>query len=431
MLCGPWDKLSCSSAYDQAVNKPSEPPARGSPADLRQKAMAHYKAGRMHDAVQAQVAALNAAAARNGPGAPEDVEDLSRLGLFLFALGDFPSAVSAMERARALAPRDPEVLANLGVVLTRSGRYEDAIRTYLEARRLAPEDPNVLDGLATAHGDGGKFEESHRYGEESLTMKDRQSMGAMKDRQAMGAMKDRQSTGSGGGPPDEPPRRFDPARPEQNVIAFSLWGDAPRYLDGALRNVEAADRLYPGWRCRFYLDPTVPEGTVKQLASGGVDIVRMPRHRNFYEGLFWRFRVAEDDTVRRFLVRDCDAVINPREQAAVEEWLSSDRYFHVMRDYYTHTELILAGLWGGVGGILPIGKLITDFTRSGAGGAIVRTIDQIFLRRMVWPLVRGSLMTHDDRHRVLGARDFPSHATLPAGRHVGQDDDAVRKRVAK
>ena len=64
---------------------------------------------------------------------------------------------------------------------------------------------------------------------------------------------------------------------------------------------------------------------MKQLASGGVDIVRMPRHRNFYEGLFWRFRVAEDDTVRRFLVRDCDAVINPREQAAVEEWLSSDR----------------------------------------------------------------------------------------------------------
>ena len=131
-------------------------------------------------------------------------------------------------------------------------------------------------------------------------------------------MKDRQCTGSSGDLlPKEPPPPFDPAQPARNVIAFSLWGDAPRYLDGAQRNVEAAGRLYPGWRCRFYVDPTVPGAAVEQLASGGASIVHMPRHRNFYEGLFWRFRVAEDDSVSRFLVRDCDSVVNPREQAAV------------------------------------------------------------------------------------------------------------------
>ncbi len=376
--------------------------------------MTHYKAGRMHDAVQAQVAALNAAAAQNGPGAPEDADDLNRLGLFLFALGDFRSAVSAMNRARALAPQNPEILSNLGVVLIRSGRYEEAIRTFLEARRLAPENPNILDGLASAYGNSGNLAEACRHGEEAL------------------AMKDRQSTGSGGGVlPSEPPPPFDPAQPERNVIAFSLWGDAPRYLDGAFRNVEQARRLYPGWRCRFYVDPTVPDATVEQLASSGASIVPMPQHRNFYEGLFWRFRVAEDDSVSRFLVRDCDAVINPREQAAVEEWLTSDRYFHVMRDNYSHTDLILAGMWGGVGGILPMRKLIAEFTRNGAGGNLVRTIDQIFLRGSVWPLIRENLMTHDGLHRVLGAQDFPTHATLPAGRHVGQNDAAVRDRTAK
>lgn len=368
----------------------------------------------MHDAVQAQVAVLNATAAQNGAGSADEVDDLNRLGLFLYALKDFASAETALERARALAPRNPEIITNLGVVLARNRRFEEATQAFLEARRLAPEDPNVLDGLASASGHGGKFEEARRYGEEALVMKDRQC-----------------AEPGAAAPPDEPPPPFDPTRPERNVIAFSLWGDAPRYIDGARRNVAEAGRLYPGWRCRFYVDPTVPEAAVKQLTSGGADIVRMPRHRNFFEGLFWRFRVAEDDSVSRFLVRDCDAVVNSREQAAVEEWLASDRHFHVMRDNHTHTELILAGLWGGVGGILPIRKLISDFTRGRTRGAVTRTVDQIFLRQHIWPRVRGSLMTHDGLHRVLGAQDFPTHAALPAGHHVGQNEAAGRDRIAK
>ena len=373
--------------------------------------MAHYKAGRMHDAVQAQVAALNATTALGGTGSADEVDDLNRLGLFLSALGDFAAAATALDRAYSLAPENREIVSNFGVALTRNGQQEKAIRAFLKARRLAPEDPNVLDGLARACGYSGDLAEARRYGEEALVMKDRQC------------------TDSGGVPlPDGPPPPFDPARPEQNVIAFSLWGDAPRYTDGALRNVAEAGRLYPGWRCRFYVDSSVPEATVTQLASGGAAIVRMPQHKNFYEGLFWRFLAADDDSVSRFLVRDSDSVINPREQAAVEEWLASDRYFHVMRDYYTHTELILAGLWGGVGGILPIRKLISVFTRGGTSGAITRIVDQIFLRQSIWPIVRGSLMTHDSRHRVLEARDFPAHATLPADRHVGQNDAAVRAR---
>ncbi len=376
--------------------------------------MTHYQAGRMHDAVQAQVGALNATAAQNGTGAADEVDDLNRLGFFLYALKDFTSAVTALEKARTLAPRNPEIITNLGAALAQDRRYEEATQAFFEARRLAPEDPNVLDGLASASGRGGKFAEAHRYGEEALVMKDRQC-----------------TEPGGAGLPDGPPPPFDPARPERNVISFSLWGDAPRYIDGALSNVAQAGRLYPGWRCRFYIDPTVPEANVKQLTSGGAAIVRMPRRRNFYEGLFWRFLVAEDAAVSRFLVRDCDAVVNSREQAAVEEWLATDRYFHVMRDTYTHTELILAGLWGGVGGILPMRKLIADFVRRRATGAIVRTIDQIFLRQLIWPRVRGSLMTHDGLHRVLEAQDFPAHAALPAGHHVGQNEAAVRDRMAK
>ena len=35
------------------------------------------------------------------------------------------------------------------------------------------------------------------------------------------------------------------------VIAFSLWGDNPKYTLGALQNLSLAKLVYPDWVCRF------------------------------------------------------------------------------------------------------------------------------------------------------------------------------------
>ena len=83
------------------------------------------------------------------------------------------------------------------------------------------------------------------------------------------------------------------------------------------------------------------------------ELVQLDRARTFYDGLFWRFLPAADPSVDRFLIQDIDSVVNVKERISVDQWLASDKYFHVMRDYWNHTELILAGMWGGVGGLLP------------------------------------------------------------------------------
>ena len=36
------------------------------------------------------------------------------------------------------------------------------------------------------------------------------------------------------------------------LITFSLWGQDPKYLVGAIRNAELASEIYPDWICRFY-----------------------------------------------------------------------------------------------------------------------------------------------------------------------------------
>ena len=115
----------------------------------------------------------------------------------------------------------------------------------------------------------------------------------------------------------------------------------------------------------------------------------MSKPQRFYDGLFWRFRV-QDVSVERFLVRDCDSVFTVKERVAVDAWLHSNHYFHVMRDWHTHCDLVLAGMWGGVGNVLPsVGELLAQYAIKGLP---VRTIDQRFLREQLWPTIKQSCL---------------------------------------
>lgn len=124
------------------------------------------------------------------------------------------------------------------------------------------------------------------------------------------------------------------------------------------------------------------------------------------------------------MVRDCDSVINAREAAAVGEWLASGRAFHVIRDWWTHTDLMLAGMWGGISGLLP--GLESLFEAYRARAVETPNWDQWFLRDCVWAYVRESCLVHDRLFRVPGSVPLPG--PVPRGnRHVGQDEYAVRR----
>jgi hypothetical protein len=123
------------------------------------------------------------------------------------------------------------------------------------------------------------------------------------------------------------------------------------------------------------------------------------------------------------LIRDADSIINTKERVAVDAWLASDKHFHIMRDFYSHTEVILAGMWGGVAGVLPpLEELRSEFEPDAGPTS---TYDQIFLREMIWPTVRQSVLVHDSLYEVLGGQPFPPYGRLAPNRHVGQNDSVI------
>lgn len=192
----------------------------------------------------------------------------------------------------------------------------------------------------------------------------------------------------------------------KNIIAYSLWGDHPMYWVGALRNIELASKHFKGWICRFYIDKNCKQELIDTINGDNVEVVLVDSKDSFH-GMFWRFWAAEEEDVNVFLSRDCDSRISNREVSAINEWLNSDKDFHIMRDHPYHTSAILGGMWGCRNGIMEeigLTKLIENWGKYERKG-----IDQEFLAQVVYPLVKDRSMEHSEFNLRYGGeiRLFP------------------------
>ena len=208
------------------------------------------------------------------------------------------------------------------------------------------------------------------------------------------------------------------------VIAFSLWGKATRYTLGALQNASLAKIVYPDWICRFYVGQSTPGIIVEMLREfDNVQIIEMPEEGD-WRGMFWRFLAASDPHVEVMLSRDCDSRLWFREKAAVDEWLESDKDFHIMRDNQQHGTEILGGMWGVRGDLLYNMKdLIKDYSKGDFW-----QVDQNFLRDVVYPQVIDNTFVHDeffDKKPYPTPRDpnhFVGQAYAGTGRILDQEE---------
>ena len=326
---------------------------------------------------------------------------------YLFLMGDHRSGASILEQQLNATPAHLETILNLAVFYSRLGRWSESVDLCHRVLALEPQNVTALDGLTSSLYRLGRYDEAQDAGTRALETKDRTCGKAA----AMGWTV-----------PKIPACEFAAQAGKRNVVAYSLWGTQPAYLRGALQNLLRAPEIYPGWTLRFYVDATVPAEFVAIIRELGGEVVMPARTDAMREKLCWRFQVANDAGVGYFLVRDVDAVIDQREAQAVEAWLRSGKWFHSMRDWWTHTDLILAGMWGGVAGVLP--TMTTMLAKYRSRDVETPNIDQWFLRDRIWAFVRKSCLVHDRCFRPAGAEPLPP---VPHDeRHIGQDEYAAR-----
>jgi len=167
------------------------------------------------------------------------------------------------------------------------------------------------------------------------------------------------------------------------IISMSVWGDNPRYIVGAKRQIQLAEKYYPNWRVRIYTDKP------NNFTGYGVDIVKADT--DMY-GMFWRFLPMFEDPNNIVMVRDSDSRITIREAAAIHEWIESDQVFHVFRDHDAHFEFPIIGCAFAYKGCFgnQLEELMIEYAKTNK----FYLSDQFFLRDYIYPVIKNSMMIH-------------------------------------
>ena len=177
----------------------------------------------------------------------------------------------------------------------------------------------------------------------------------------------------------------------KKIISFALWGNNPKYTIGAIKNAKLARKFYPDWIARFYIHKDVDSKIVDEIKSIENTEISIINEVPDWKCMFWRFLPVFDSDTEIFICRDCDSRLNDREVAAVNEWLASDKFVHIMRDHPWHRFVMLGGMIGfkkhSFGALI---NSLLSFKPTNEYGT-----DYVFFDNLLYPQVKNISFVHD------------------------------------
>lgn len=184
----------------------------------------------------------------------------------------------------------------------------------------------------------------------------------------------------------------------KKIISFSLWGNNPKYLIGALKNADLAQNFYKDWECYFYCNKDVPTKIIESLGQRKNVKIYIEDGDSDWTFSTKRFFPMSEEGVERVIFRDTDSRIGNREVAAIKEWEKSDCAAHIMRDHPYHGGFpILAGMFGIKGGVVKNIKKLLELNKN---VKMQYHYDQIFLANFIYPLIEDSKLIHDEYFEI-------------------------------
>ena len=191
----------------------------------------------------------------------------------------------------------------------------------------------------------------------------------------------------------------------KKLISFSIYGNDPKYIQGAIENAKMKNDNFSDWTLRFYIQSDVPniEELVQSLRFYGSEIVIRDDI-----GMSSRFEAVSDGTADIVIVRDTDSRLTNRDGFMVSQWLENGSPVHIIRDHPSHRSLVMGGMFGIRSGEVSemFGREFVAFKNAinqrTPGWDWKRDYDQRFLNAAIFPKVKDIAFTQDEYFRPNG-----------------------------
>lgn len=211
------------------------------------------------------------------------------------------------------------------------------------------------------------------------------------------------------------------------VISFCLYGNNDLYCIGLIENIDIINEKYIDWKIYVFYN-NIPYNILKILQNKNNVYLFECIHNGYkWEGMFWRFYPIEYNDVDFFISRDADSRISDREMNLVNEWICSNKAFHIIRDHPYHRTEILGGMFGV--NVQKFKELIVnagfksiDFYKEHYYLIFDKNRekwpDQQFLKEVMYPIIKDDNITHISCENV---RYSPKDILIPSNdNYIGQ-----------
>jgi len=224
----------------------------------------------------------------------------------------------------------------------------------------------------------------------------------------------------------------------EKLFSFSLYGSNDIYTEGAICNAELIPKIFGNeYKARFYV-MDVKQTIVEKLKSLNAEVIEMKNQNNdnITDYKFFRFLAVKKDNIVFF--RDCDSIVSYREKIMVNEFLSSNKKLHIIRDHPNHKEHIMAGLFGVNKCEIPTELVIELINKSNLKNVNQYNVDQLFLAKFIYPLFKKDMLIHDNFNNYYREKDELILKHPKSEKYCGQivhpskiTDDEIRSKSYK
>lgn len=177
------------------------------------------------------------------------------------------------------------------------------------------------------------------------------------------------------------------------VFSFCLYGNQKKYINGMFENIDIIHINFPEWYIYIYYDDLTHDVYKRLLNTKNIILIKSFFTKSLC--MLDRFFPIDNDNVEIMIIRDSDSRIHSRDIWTINEFLKSNKKFHIIRDHKYHGVVICGGLWGIKKGLInykfknTIINLINNLENKWG-------FDQIFLENYVYDNIKHNVLIHSN-----------------------------------